>query len=105
MSKSNHRKKVIEGLKAFRKDFRLRQELSDEIQTIIYFIKDKLQTSIENIISYTEEKEKIFWFYGDGLEKPLTMNPMEKHITKMNTRLDNMTYPVDNQNVCANITN
>ena len=43
-------KKVIEDLNAFRKYFRVRQEVSDEIQTNIYFIKDEIQTSIENNI-------------------------------------------------------
>ena len=31
------------------------------------------------------------------------MNPMKKHITKMNTKLENMTYLVDNKkNLCHN---
>ena len=46
MSKINHTKKVIEDLNVFRKYFRLRQEVSDEIQTSIYFIRDELQNSI-----------------------------------------------------------
>ena len=34
-------------------------------------------------------------------KKLLTMNPMEKHIIKMNTTLENMTYLVDNEkNMC-----
>ena len=40
-------KKVIEDLNVFRKYFRVIQEVSDEIQTSIYFIKYELQTSIE----------------------------------------------------------
>ena len=51
MSKINNMKKVIEDLDVFRSDFRVRQEVSDEIQTSIYFIKYKLQTSIENNIA------------------------------------------------------
>ena len=35
-------KKVIEDMNVFRKDFRVRQDVSDEIQTSISFIKDKL---------------------------------------------------------------
>ena len=46
MSKINHTKKVIEDLNVFRKDFRVRQEVSDEIQKIIPFIKYELQTFI-----------------------------------------------------------
>ena len=45
-------KKVIEDLNIFRKYFWVRQEVSDAIQTSISFIKDKLQTYIENDISY-----------------------------------------------------
>ena len=43
-------KKVIEDLNVFRKYFRVRQEVSDEIQTIISFIKEELKHSIENNI-------------------------------------------------------
>ena len=43
-------KKVIEYLNMFRIYFRVRQEVIDEIQTRNYFIKDELQTSIENNI-------------------------------------------------------
>ena len=45
-------KKLIEDLNVFRKDSRVRQEVSDEILTSTYFIKDELQTSIQNIIYY-----------------------------------------------------
>ena len=48
MSKINHMKKVIEDLNVFREYVRFRQEVSDDIQTIIYFIKYTLQISIEN---------------------------------------------------------
>ena len=44
MSKINHVKKVIEDLNVFRKYFRVRQEVSDEIQTMVSFIKNELQT-------------------------------------------------------------
>ena len=43
-------KKVIEDMNVFRK-FKAIQEVSDEIQTNISFIKYELQTSIENNIS------------------------------------------------------
>ena len=48
MSKIHHMKKVMEYLNVFRKYFRTIQDVSDEIQIIIHFIKDGLQNSIEN---------------------------------------------------------
>ena len=56
MSKINHMKKVSEDMNVLRKYFWVRQEVSDEIQTIISFIKDELQTSIENHISCKKNK-------------------------------------------------
>ena len=44
-------KKVIEDRNIFGKYFSVRQEVSYEIQTNISFIKDELQTSLENNIS------------------------------------------------------
>ena len=43
-------KKVIEDLNFLREYSRVRQDVSDEIQTSIYFIKDELQNSIETHI-------------------------------------------------------
>ena len=43
--------KVIEDLNVFREDFRVRQDVSDRLKTSISFIKDELQTSLENNIS------------------------------------------------------
>ena len=45
-------KKVVEDEYVFRRDFRVRQEVSDEIQTRIFFIKYDLQSSALNNISY-----------------------------------------------------
>ena len=95
-SKINHTKKVIEDLSVFRKYFRVRQEVGDEINTIIYFIKYDLQTSTENNMSYKKRKKKPFWLNWDGLKQFLTLNPMEKYITKMNTTPENIKYLVDN---------
>ena len=53
-------KKVIEYLNVYRKYFRVRQEVSDEIQTMISWIKDELQSSIENNISCKKGKENYF---------------------------------------------
>ena len=61
----------------------VRQEVIDEIQTSISFIKDKLQTSIETNKSCKKGKEILFWLNADGLKKLLTMNPTEKHIKKL----------------------
>ena len=57
MSKIIHMKKVIEYQYVFKRDFRVRQEVNDEIQTSISYIKDKLQISTENnIIGKTRKK-------------------------------------------------
>ena len=82
ISKINHLKRLIEDLNVFRKYFRIRQEVNDEIQKSIYFIKYELQTCVENIISTKNINEKLFWLNGDGLKKFLTMNPMEKESQK-----------------------
>ena len=60
MYKINHMKKLIEDLDFFRTYFRVRQEVSDEIQTNISFIKYELQNSIENNISCKKRNEKSF---------------------------------------------
>ena len=39
-------KEVIEDMNIFVKYFRVRKEVSDGLQKNIYFVKDKLQTSI-----------------------------------------------------------
>ena len=59
-------KKVIEHLNVFRKYSRFRQEVSDEIQGIISFIKYELQKLIEHNISCKKRIEKYFWLNGDG---------------------------------------
>ena len=68
MSKIHHTKKVIEYLNVLRKYFRVRQDLSVEIQTSVSSIKYELQTSIETNISCKKSKKKIFWLNGDGLK-------------------------------------
>ena len=50
MSKITHMKKLIGDQYVFRRYFQVRQEVNDEIQTIISYIKDELQISIENNI-------------------------------------------------------
>ena len=97
MSKINHMKKVIEYLDVFRKYFMVRQENSDEIQTSISFIKYELKNYIEHNISCKNREEKSFWLNMDELNKLLTVNPMGKQITKMNTTSENMKYIVDNK--------
>ena len=49
-------KKVIEDLNVFRKYFRVKQEVGDEIQMGNYFIKYEIQTSIETNISCKNQK-------------------------------------------------
>ena len=60
MTKIRQMKKVLEDLNFFRKDFRARKDVSDEIQTRISFIKDELQNSIEINIC-CKKIELIFW--------------------------------------------
>ena len=61
-------KRVIKDQCVFRRDFRVRQEVSEEIQTSIYFIKDELQISIENHISCKTIMGESSWLHGDGLK-------------------------------------
>ena len=58
ISKINHMKKVIQDMNVFRKECRVRQEVSDDIKPSISFIKDELQTSIKNNMYYGEREEK-----------------------------------------------
>ena len=51
-------KKVIENQYVFRGDFKVRQEVNDEIQTSISYIKYELQNYIENNIIGKTIKEK-----------------------------------------------
>ena len=53
-------KRVIEYMNVFRKYFRVRQDVSDEIQTSVSFIKDDPQSSIENNISCKNQWNKYF---------------------------------------------
>ena len=82
MSKINYMKKVIEDLNVFRTNFRVRQEVNDEIQTSISFIKAELQAFNENDISFNRGKEKSFWLNGYGPKQILAMNPMGKKSQK-----------------------
>ena len=58
MSKITHTKKVIEDKYMFRSDFKVRQEVNDETQTSISYIKDDLQNYIEKNILGKTRKEK-----------------------------------------------
>ena len=55
-------------MKKFRKQFRDRQYVTDDIKTLIYFIKYDLQTSIETNIYCKKSKETLFWLNGGGLK-------------------------------------
>ena len=61
MSKTNNTEEIFNELVIFRRQFRDRQDVSDEIQTIISLIKDELQTSIEKVMSQNKTKKK---YYG-----------------------------------------
>ena len=68
MSKITHMKKVIEYRYVFRRYFKVRQEVNDEIKTSISYIKYELQISIENNVYGKTIREKSFWLDGDGLK-------------------------------------
>ena len=57
-------KKVIDDMSFFGQYFRVRQEVSDEIQNSIYFIKDEPQNSIENNIFCKKITENHFYNRG-----------------------------------------
>ena len=98
-------KKLIEDLNVFRKYFRGKQDVSDEIQISIYFIKYDIQTYIENNISCKKAKEKLFWLNGDGLKKLLTMNPMKK-ISQKGTQHQRISHIwLITRNFCVNMKN
>ena len=80
MSKITHLKKLFEDQYVFRKYFKVRQEVSDEIKTSISYIKDELQIPNEDNIIDKTRKQKSFWLHGDGLKKLHTMNPWGKQI-------------------------
>ena len=61
-------KKVIEDHYVLRRDFRVKQEVDNEIQTIISYIKDKLQNFIEENTIVKTRKGKSFWLQGNGLK-------------------------------------
>ena len=62
-------KKLIKDLNVFRKYFRGKQDVSDEIQTSISFIKYELQTPIETNMSSKKANENLFCLNRDGLKK------------------------------------
>ena len=67
MSKINNMKKEIEDLNVFRKYFRVRQEFSDEIQTIIYLLNMSFKLLLE--IIYPIKKERKTFMVGWGWAK------------------------------------
>ena len=79
MSKSTILQKVIEDKNAFRSEVMVRQRVNDGIQRSIYYIKDKIQNSIENNVLEGRKKGKSLLLHGDGLKQFLAMNPMEEH--------------------------
>ena len=78
----------------FRKYFRGRQDVSDEIKTNISFIKYYLQTSNETDKSQIKYNGKIFWLNRD--EKNIDYESYRKHTTERKTASDHVSYLVDN---------
>ena len=52
----------------FRREFRNRKNVGDEIQMIISLIKDELQTSTEKVISQNKNNERLLWSKSDGIK-------------------------------------
>ena len=99
LTKTTITKKLIEEKKVFRSEIMVRKEVNDEIQRIISFIKDELQSFIEKNIWEGRKREKSYWLHADGLKLFLTMNPMEKLKNNMNKTSDNITYLTDNKKI------
>ena len=59
----------LKYLNVLRGGIRARQNISDEIQTNIYLIRDALQNFIEKVKSCTEKNKGKFWLNIDGLQK------------------------------------
>ena len=62
--KIHHMKQAMEILNVFKLYFRVSQDISDEIQTMISFIKDELQTSVKNVI-FLLNSGSLFWLHSD----------------------------------------
>ena len=60
MSKLTLMKKLIEDQHLFRSEFKVRQEVNFGIQTSISYIKDDLQSSIEDNILGKRNRENYF---------------------------------------------
>ena len=84
MTKTTIMKQVIEEKKVFRSEIMTREEVNDEIQRSVSFIKYELQSFIEINIQEGSKRENLYWLHADGLKLLLTMNPMEKLKNPMN---------------------
>ena len=61
-------KEIMNELVIFSRECRYRQDVSNEIQTSIYLIKDKLQTSIWKSDIKKENKQRLLWLNIDGIK-------------------------------------
>ena len=64
MSKINHMKKLIEDLNVFRKYFRVRQEVGDEIKTSFFLVKMSFKLPLKLIYLVKKKRKIIFVEWG-----------------------------------------
>ena len=84
LTKTTIMKQVIDEKKVFRSEIMVTKEVNDEIQRSISFIKDDLQSFIENIYTGRKKRGKSYWLHADELKLLLTMNPIGKLKNTMN---------------------
>ena len=63
----------------------------DEIKTIAYLVKDRVQNSIEKVTSKNKNEVKLLWLDIDGI-KMCTMNPLGKLTRKETQQHKYITY-------------
>ena len=64
MSKINHMKKLIEDLNVFRKYFRVRQEVGDEIKTSFFLVNMSFKLPLKLIYLVKKKRKIIFVEWG-----------------------------------------
>ena len=89
----------------FRSGVMVREEVNDEIQRSISYIKDELQNSTENKVLEGRKKERSFWMHGDGMKQIAHYGSYGKKEKTMNKTSENMTYLIDKKKFFVNIKN
>ena len=71
----------------------LEKKLGMKYKQVLLLLRIGFKLQLEIIYLVRKERKNIFWLNGDGLKQLLTMNPIEKQMTKINMR-----YLVDSKN-------